>query len=766
MQFNFKFRKYFPIFLVFLILLSSFHIDSLLAFADVIINDDEPVIYNLDDDYLFEVDVDEIASYDVFEYEEIESGELMESNDEYEIVESEEVVESNDEYEMVESEEPENVDDENIDNEDDDELDYLDKPVHVEDSDSDSDSDSDLSLSNVTVDSENDLRDAIANAPADGTVKTITIADSFNVGGVAIIPPADTNIVLIGDGTPRTITFTGVSNVNLFTLSGNSSSLSLGNNLSLNRSVGNGSIVWVGHASASLYLNGATVQGGVVANGTFIMNDGTVAGGNGVTVGVIGNGNFTMNGGTIDGNNNVAINSNAGWTLNRGTFNGAIVGTGQPTAPSRPGMAVQGFFDATNNQEVTNDLNWVTTNRTIEARWGATVTFDGNGVSLPAENTSRIIHITGANTSGTIAATPGVSMPPNPTRTGYTFAGWFDTNAATGGTQFTSTTLVSANRTVYARWLADVTASFIWNYPGSSTTPFATISIPHGQSITSGATMPSDPIRVGYAFAGWSWDPAGVMPFEPTMNLYSNMFVYAQWTLLPPTITTPVANESFTVMYDNAITAIPIETEGEITTLTVTGLPAGLSYIFDLATGTGQITGTPTDIAQIGNNSTVTIRAENGDGYTERTITINVREFIRIEIPTQMVVWVTDPTTQEVESLVHEIINHSHNTDVELQVGVEPNALELQTNPDNIQLGDQQNELELYLETRTGQRLYFTGSGTSITATGNITQTISPLSSALNNRLAWRFGGEYHGENLNTLRTAGGRLRVHFTPLP
>ena len=44
-------------------------------------------------------------------------------------------------------------------------------------------------------------------------------------------------------------------------------------------------------------------------------------------------------------------------------------------------------------------------------------------------------------------------MPADPTRTGYTFAGW-NTAANGSGTAFTSATLVTADVTVYAQWTA------------------------------------------------------------------------------------------------------------------------------------------------------------------------------------------------------------------------------------------------------------------------------------------------------------------------
>ncbi len=46
-----------------------------------------------------------------------------------------------------------------------------------------------------------------------------------------------------------------------------------------------------------------------------------------------------------------------------------------------------------------------------------------------------------------------IGVLPTPTRTGYTFAGWW--TAASGGTQITSATKVTANVTYYAHWVAD-----------------------------------------------------------------------------------------------------------------------------------------------------------------------------------------------------------------------------------------------------------------------------------------------------------------------
>ena len=69
-----------------------------------------------------------------------------------------------------------------------------------------------------------------------------------------------------------------------------------------------------------------------------------------------------------------------------------------------------------------------------------TVRFDTNrGSANPA---SRTIN------SGTTLG----FLPPNPTRANHTFLGWFDTNAATGGTQIRANTPINSSMTLWARW--------------------------------------------------------------------------------------------------------------------------------------------------------------------------------------------------------------------------------------------------------------------------------------------------------------------------
>ena len=90
---------------------------------------------------------------------------------------------------------------------------------------------------------------------------------------------------------------------------------------------------------------------------------------------------------------------------------------------------------------------YATENFTMYARWTAlasyTVTLNPNGGTCSTPN----ITVYYSQTYGTL---------PTPTRTGYTFAGWWTTKE-TGGKQVTKDTVCKAtgNFTLYARWTAN-----------------------------------------------------------------------------------------------------------------------------------------------------------------------------------------------------------------------------------------------------------------------------------------------------------------------
>ena len=121
-----------------------------------------------------------------------------------------------------------------------------------------------------------------------------------------------------------------------------------------------------------------------------------------------------------------------------------------------------------------------------------TLTFDTNGGSTIAPITQDY---------GT-----AITAPADPTKTGYTFAGW---------TPAIPATMPAENMTIKAKWTVNqYTLTFDTN--GGST--IAPITQDYGTAITA----PADPTKTGYTFAGWT-------PAIPTTMPAENLTVTAQW---------------------------------------------------------------------------------------------------------------------------------------------------------------------------------------------------------------------------------------------
>lgn len=145
-----------------------------------------------------------------------------------------------------------------------------------------------------------------------------------------------------------------------------------------------------------------------------------------------------------------------------------------------------------------------------------TLTYNGNGGTTPTAKTA----LYGA-AWGTLST---------PTRTGYTFAGWF--TAASGGTQVTATTACAGNQTVYAHWTIN-SYTLTYNANGGSVTP-ASAKLNYGAAY---GTLPT-PTRTGYTFGGWYTAASGGTAVSSTTTIGAgNVTIYAHWTANNYTVT-------------------------------------------------------------------------------------------------------------------------------------------------------------------------------------------------------------------------------------
>lgn len=151
-----------------------------------------------------------------------------------------------------------------------------------------------------------------------------------------------------------------------------------------------------------------------------------------------------------------------------------------------------------------------------------TVTYNANGGSV-------------SPSSATVNAGSSVVLP-TPTRTGYTFTGWYTSSTVPpgsyvggGGSSYTP----SASITLYAFWTI-ITYTVTWDANGGSVSPTSS-SVNYGSSVT--APTPS---RSGYTFNGWYNASSGGSLIVNAGNSYtpsSSITLYAQWSVITYTVT-------------------------------------------------------------------------------------------------------------------------------------------------------------------------------------------------------------------------------------
>ncbi|HRT81980.1 MAG TPA: InlB B-repeat-containing protein, partial [Oscillospiraceae bacterium] len=176
---------------------------------------------------------------------------------------------------------------------------------------------------------------------------------------------------------------------------------------------------------------------------------------------------------------------------------------------SRTGYDFDGWYTAQTGGTKVEATTTVTTasNHTLYARWTAktyTVTYDANGGSVSPGSKS----VTYDSAYGTLAT---------PTRTGYSFNGWY--TAASGGSEVTASTTVTtaSNHTIYAQWSINQYTITFDSAGGSAVSPIT-------QDYGTAVTPPANPTRTGYTFNGWS-------PAVPSTMPAGNMTCTAQWTI-------------------------------------------------------------------------------------------------------------------------------------------------------------------------------------------------------------------------------------------
>ncbi|MGG0176949.1 InlB B-repeat-containing protein [Gottfriedia acidiceleris] len=152
-----------------------------------------------------------------------------------------------------------------------------------------------------------------------------------------------------------------------------------------------------------------------------------------------------------------------------------------------------------------------------------------------------------------------MTAPTAPTRTGYTFVGWYKDAAGQTPWNF-ATDKVTADTELFAKWNIN---SYTVKFDSQGGSAVDAIKANYNTMIA----QPTVPTRTGYTFAGWYKDAAGQTPWNfATDKVTSDTTMYAKWSLNKPIVNkidendpkisgTTLANATITVKINDVVIA-------------------------------------------------------------------------------------------------------------------------------------------------------------------------------------------------------------------
>jgi uncharacterized repeat protein (TIGR02543 family) len=213
-----------------------------------------------------------------------------------------------------------------------------------------------------------------------------------------------------------------------------------------------------------------------------------------------------------------------GYVYEKGTTSGVDVKYGSqlnlPT-PTRPGYTLLGWYNG--DTPIESGIWSTASNMTLTPKWQANtnvITLDADSGTV-SENSVNVTY----NENYTL---------PEPTKTGYTFDGWYnDETKYTGGTWNGLEDI-----TLVAKWVANtytvtyedtaelnVEIKYNYNYNGSPSVTYGTSELENGETLSYFPTL----TRSGYVFTGWYTTEDCTEKYSFSGTITEDMTLYAGW---------------------------------------------------------------------------------------------------------------------------------------------------------------------------------------------------------------------------------------------
>jgi len=220
--------------------------------------------------------------------------------------------------------------------------------------------------------------------------------------------------------------------------------------------------------------------------------------------------------------------------------NGGVFTNSQPTLTIETDYQAQVGIPSQPTRDGYNFVGWYRNDNDTQYQFSAASTMPLNGLELYAQWSPKTYTITYHNLFATVHGNPtgydlldaDITLSNPSTRTGYTFAGWFD--ALVDGNQVTLIdTSVLSNQVIYARWTPITYTLTFSNLQGTIQSNQGTYTI---ETPTINLVNPTE--RVGYTFDGWFTQLTGGTKVEViTLGSTGNRTLFARWTPVTYTIT-------------------------------------------------------------------------------------------------------------------------------------------------------------------------------------------------------------------------------------